>query len=285
MWRQVGQHHLEALPHPFDVEPSYLLVWQAFWMGLRRCCLAGVFPVHSARSAARHRPAARGNSRGESHARRPAAAALLLPGAEQRTRQRALQHAHHGTRHPVRGRRGRGGRQEEEPTRAQPPPSPARLLAHHRSGDRRQGKGKAGPFSFVTSERSHFISFTCLCVGTSLPLSVWPFWISLHTCVFIRRAMLWSWLKGVPTCPDTHLPLPLISLVPVPMTSRWDPRTCTPILPSHSLLCRYGEHVFECTLISSESVYIWSQYISLWISDSQFWFECVILTVVLYEHG
>ncbi|TNM95906.1 hypothetical protein fugu_016989 [Takifugu bimaculatus] len=63
----------------------------------------------------------------------------------------ALQHTHHGTRHPVRGRGGRGGRQEEKPTRAQPPPSPARLLAHHRSGDRCQGNGETGPFSFVTS--------------------------------------------------------------------------------------------------------------------------------------
>lgn len=152
-------------------------------MGLRRCCLAGVFPVHSARSAARHRPAARGNSWGESHARRPAAAALLLPAAEQRARQRALQHTHHGAWHPVRGRGGRGGRQEEKPTRAQPPPSPARLLAHHRSGDRCQGNGEIGPFSFVTSEGSRFISFTCLC--GDIPPSVcltffgYPF---MHVC-------------------------------------------------------------------------------------------------------
>lgn len=44
----------------------------------------------------------------------------------------------------------------------------------------------------------------------------------MHVCMPIRRAMLWSWLREVPTCPGTHPPLPLISLVPVPMTSRWD---------------------------------------------------------------
>lgn len=44
----------------------------------------------------------------------------------------------------------------------------------------------------------------------------------IHVCMPVRRAMLWSWLREVPTCPGTHPPLPLISLAPVPMTSRWD---------------------------------------------------------------
>lgn len=98
---------------------------------------AGVFSVHPARTAARHRPAAWGHGRRESHARRPTAAALLHG---QRARQRAHQHAHHGARHPVRGGgRRRRGRPEEKSTLSQPPPSPARLLPHHRGRHRCQG--------------------------------------------------------------------------------------------------------------------------------------------------
>ncbi|CAF99013.1 unnamed protein product, partial [Tetraodon nigroviridis] len=208
--------------HAVQVTSLSLLLSYFFRRAFNLCFrLPGVFSVHPARPAARHRPAARSHRWGESHARRPATAALLLPAAEQRARQRARQHAHHGARHPVRGRGGRRGGQEARPPRAQPPPpppppSPAWLLAHHRGRHRCQGNREAGAVSIchVRVKSSHLIGLSvCGNIPPSLHPSLSPSlhpslpWIHPHACVVVQTSHAVVMAKGAPYLPG-HTPAP-----------------------------------------------------------------------------